>query len=81
MEGVKRDRDAACIELDALLDDMPQLPTLAELVRAYVHRALEVTGNNKTKAARVLQIHRSRLRRIAEGRGNYQDIEPKRTRS
>lgn len=38
-----------------------QIPTLAQAEIDLIHRALEATGNNKVKAARILSISRHRL--------------------
>ncbi len=47
--------------------DAPQeLETLAHVERRQVQRAIEATGGNKTKAARILGISRPRLNRLLE---------------
>ena len=40
------------------------MPTLALLSRRYIERVLERTGNNKTRAARMLGIDRRTLNRM-----------------
>jgi ActR/RegA family two-component response regulator len=41
----------------------PSFPTLDQMIRAHVHRALRTTEGNRTEAARLLGIHRSTLTR------------------
>ena len=46
-----------------------ELPALAELEKRHIHRALEVTGGNRTRAAKILGIGLRTLQRKLKGFG------------
>jgi ActR/RegA family two-component response regulator len=72
---------AARAELDAIIagfarcvDDeqdrgLVDMPSLAEVEYAYLLRVLEMVGGNKSEAAKVAKMHRSRLRRMLAREG------------
>lgn len=72
-DAITRTR-AARARLDAMLadrrrdrlDDPQDVPTLDEMVDAHVRHVLALTGGNKSLAARLLGVHRSRIRRLAK---------------
>lgn len=60
---------AARIEIDALIADLApdgdgSMPSLAEIQYHYLVRVLETVNGNKSAAAKVAKMHRSRLRRL-----------------
>jgi DNA-binding NtrC family response regulator len=70
--------DADCFELETSgagdsTEEIPFPAPLGDIIRAAVARTLDVTGGNKSEAARRLRISRPRLQRLLDGERDEDD--------
>ncbi len=73
--------DADCFELEPAgggegREEIPFPAPLGDIIRAAVARTLDVTGGNKSEAARRLRISRPRLQRLLDGERDADDVPP-----